>query len=94
MDRESLISQVREEYANITSNRAQQHFHQTSTEITLEAYYESLRDAVISEIGKGTFDNCRSGLEVVNKVAADKAILSDWETTRPDQNTTTKNGNE
>ena len=78
MNRESLISQVKEEYANIASNHAQQHFHQTTTEITPEAYYEGLLGAVITEIGKGTFDNCRSGSEVVNKVAADKTILSDW----------------
>ena len=78
MNRENLISQVKEEYANIASNHAQQHFHQTTTGITPEAYYGSLQDAVITEIGKGTFDNCRSGSEVVNKVAADKTILSDW----------------
>ena len=78
MNRESLISQVKEEYASIASNHAQQHFHQTTTEISPEAYYENLLGAVITEIGKGTFDNCRSGSEVVNKVAADKTILSDW----------------
>ena len=78
MRREELISQVKEEYASIASNEAQQHFHQTTTEIAPEDYYEGLSGAVTVEIGKGTFDNCRSGLEVINKVAADKTILSDW----------------
>ena len=82
MDREVLISQVKEEYANIASNRAQQHFHKTTTEITPDAYYEGLLGTVIAEIGKGTFDNCHSGLEVFNKVAADKTILSNWRKSR------------
>ena len=76
--RENLISQVKEEYASIASNQAQQHFHLTTTGITPEAYYGTLLNAVITEIEKGTFDNCRSGSEVINKVAADKTILPDW----------------
>ncbi|MCL2840408.1 MAG: hypothetical protein FWE05_06505 [Defluviitaleaceae bacterium] len=78
MKRQTLINQVKEEYASIASHASQQHFHQTTTEITPEAYYENLLSAVISEIQKGTFDNCRSGSEVINKVAADKSILSEW----------------
>ena len=78
MNRENLVAQVKDEYASIASNEAQQHFHQTTTGITPEAYYRSLLGAVITEIEKGTFDNCRSGSEVVNKVAADKTILPDW----------------
>ena len=78
MNREELISQVKNEYANIASDASQQHFHQTITEVTPEAYYEGLLNSVIKEINNGTFDNCRSGSEIVNKVAADKSILSDW----------------
>jgi len=78
MNREELISQVKNEYANIASDASQQHFHQTTTEVTPEAYYEGLLNSVITEINNGTFDNCRSGSEIVNKVAADKSILSDW----------------
>jgi len=74
--RDELISQVREEYASIASNPAQQHFHLTTTGISPEAYYENLLNAVVSEIGNGTFDTCRSGSEIVNKVAADKSVLS------------------
>jgi len=78
MKRQELINQVKEEYAGIASIESQQHFHQTSSEITPEAYYEKLLGMVISEIQNGTFDNCRSGREIINKVAADKTILSEW----------------
>ncbi|MCL2827482.1 MAG: hypothetical protein FWD99_01955 [Oscillospiraceae bacterium] len=78
MKREELIAQVKEEYANIASAASQQHFHKTTTEITPEGYYENLLNAVITEIGNGTFDTCHSGSEIVNKVAADKSILSHW----------------
>ena len=77
--RQDLIDQVKEEYAGIASQESQQHFHQTTSGITPEAYYETLLSAVISEILEGTFDNCRSGSEIVNKVAADKSILSEWQ---------------
>jgi len=76
MKREDLIAQVKKEYANIASSESQQHFNQTTTELTSEAYYEDLLGKVITEIENGTFDSCRSGAEIVNKVAADKSILS------------------
>ena len=76
--RQNLIDQVKEEYQNIANASSQQHFHQTGTDFTPEGYYEKLLDCVIDEIQKGTFDNCRSGTEIVNKVAANKEILSDW----------------
>ena len=75
--RQSLINQVKEKYANIASHESQQHFHKTTTEITPEAHYEKLLGAVITEIENGTFDSCRSGSEIINKVAVDKTILSD-----------------
>ena len=76
--RQNLIEEVKEEYANIASAASQQHFHQTTNTITPEGYYEKLLGSVISEIQSGTFDNCRSGTEIVNKVAANKEVLSDW----------------
>ncbi len=78
MKRDELIEQVKNEYASIASSKSQQHFDKTCTDITPEAYYEKLLNAVLQEISKGTFDNCRSGIEIVNKVAADKSILSEW----------------
>lgn len=78
MKRDELIRQVKDIYAGIASAESQNHFHQTTTEITAEAYYEKLLQAVINEISRGTFDNVRSADEIINKVAADKSILSEW----------------
>jgi hypothetical protein len=78
MNRDKLISQVKDEYARIASSESQQHFHQTTTEITPEAYYENLLGKAISEINRGTFDNFKSGKEIVNAIANDKSWLSDW----------------
>ena len=78
MKREELISQVREEYASIAASDSQRHFHQTSQNLTPEIYYDNLLEAVITEINNGKFDNCRSGSEIVNKVAADKSLLPEW----------------
>jgi len=78
MTRDKLIDQVKNEYARIASSESQQHFHQTTTEVTPESYYENLLSKVINEIDKGTFDNFKSGEEVVTAVANDKTWLSDW----------------
>lgn len=78
MNRDKLIAQVKNEYARIASSESQQHFHQTTTEITPEAYYENLLSNVITEINKGTFDNFKSGEEVVTAIANDKTWLSGW----------------
>lgn len=78
MNREKLIAQVKNEYARIASSESQQHFHQTTTEITPEAYYENLLSECISEINKGTFDDFKSGKEIVTAIANDKSWLSGW----------------
>ena len=82
--RQEFIDQVKEEYANIASAASQQHFHQTTTGLTPEGYYEKLLHSVITEIEAGSFDNCRSGSEIINKVAADKSILPGWDPRPPD----------
>lgn len=79
MKRQELIRQVMEEYSNISNDGSQQHFHQTSTGISPQQYYAKLQNAVINEINKGKFDNCQSGREIINKVAADKSLISDWQ---------------
>lgn len=76
MDRDTLINQVKDEYSRIASSESQQHFDQTTTEITPEAYYEKLLGRVISEITKGTFDEFKSGEEIVNAVANDKSWIT------------------
>jgi hypothetical protein len=76
--REELAAQVREEYSNIMASDSQQHFHLTATNMTPEAYYGHLQNLVIAEIHNGRFDTCRSGSEIINKVAADKSVLPNW----------------
>lgn len=78
MNRDKLIDQVKYEYARIASSESQQHFHQTTTDMTPEAYYENLLGKAISEINKGTFDDFKSGEEIVTAIANDKTWLSDW----------------
>lgn len=79
MKRDEMIQQVKEKYAGIASAEGQQHFHDTTTGVTPEAYYEKLLQSVINEISRGTFDNVRSADEIINKVAVDKSILSNWQ---------------
>ncbi|WMC93467.1 hypothetical protein [Kineothrix sp. MB12-C1] len=78
MNRDKLIAQVKNEYARIASSESQQHFHQTTTELTPEAYYENLLSKAISEINNGTFDDFKSGEDVVTAIANDKTWLSGW----------------
>lgn len=78
MKRDELIEQVKEHYADIAFNKKQQHFYQTTSDITAKQYYAQLEQAVISEIKKGKFDNARSGQEIVGAVAADKTLLTQW----------------
>jgi len=79
MNRDKLINQVKNEYARIASMDSQQHFHQTTTDVTPEAYYEKLLGKAIDEINNGTFDDFKSGIDVVNAIANDKSWLSDWQ---------------
>ncbi|GAA4654079.1 hypothetical protein GCM10023142_12170 [Anaerocolumna aminovalerica] len=78
MNRDKLIEEIKNEYARIASSESQQHFHQTTTDLTPEAYYEKLLSKAINEINKGTFDNFKSGEEVVTAIANDKTWISDW----------------
>ena len=78
MNRDKLIAQVKNKYAQIASSESQQHFVQTTTDLTPEAYYENLLGKAISEINRGTFDDFKSGEEIVTAIANDKTWLSDW----------------
>ncbi len=83
MEREHLIAEVKREYERLASDESQQHFWQTTDRIAPDAYYENVLGMVIDEIGDGTFDSFRSGLEVVEAVANDKArCLSQWDERR------------
>lgn len=79
MNRDKLISEVKEHYAILASDESQQHFSQTTTNLTPEAYYEKLLGMVIKEIEAGTFDSFHSGQEIINAVANDKKKwIPDW----------------
>ena len=79
MNREKLIAQVKNEYARLADEESQQHFTQTTNDITAESYYSNLLDMVEKEISAGTFDNFHSGKEIVEAVANNKRKwLSQW----------------
>jgi hypothetical protein len=79
MNRDKLIAQVKNEYARLAEDEGQQHFTQTTTDMTADKYYGNLLNMVEREITAGTFDNFHSGQEVVEAVANDKhKWLSQW----------------
>lgn len=78
--RKILIAEVKDQYASLASHETQQHFNQTTTDITPEAYYENLLGMVLGEIEEGTFDNFQSGKAIVDAVSKDKQKwLSGWD---------------
>jgi len=79
MNRDKLITQVKNEYSRLADEESQQHFTQTTSNITAEDYYGNLLSLVEKEISEGTFDSFHSGLEIVEAVANDKhKWLSQW----------------
>ncbi len=79
MNRDKLIAQVKNEYSRLADDESQQHFSQTTTNITAGDYYGNLLSMVEKEIAAGTFDNFHSGQEIVDAVANDKhKWLSQW----------------
>jgi len=78
MNRDKLIDEIKNEYAKIAASESQEHFNQTTTDMTPEAYYENILDKALNEISKGTFDDFKSGEEIVTAIANDKTLLSDW----------------
>ncbi|SHM37743.1 hypothetical protein SAMN02746066_01759 [Anaerosporobacter mobilis DSM 15930] len=76
MDREKLIDQVKDEYARIASSASQENHIQSTTKLTPEAYYEKLLSKAIDEINQGTFDDFKSGEQIVSAIANDKTLIS------------------
>ena len=72
MNRDKLIAQVKNEYSRLADEASQQHFSQTTSDITADDYYGNILSMVEKEISAGTFDNFHSGLEIVEAVANDK----------------------
>lgn len=79
MNHDELISEVKNEYSRLADQESQQHFTQTTSDITAEDYYGNLLNMVEQEISKGTFDSFNSGIAIVEAVAKDKRRwLSQW----------------
>lgn len=78
MNRDKLINQIKDEYERIASAESQEDSIQSTTDLSPEAYYEKLLSKVFDEINKGTFDDFKSGEEVVSAIANDKSLLSGW----------------
>ncbi|MFB0919834.1 MAG: hypothetical protein QMB62_02975 [Oscillospiraceae bacterium] len=79
MSREKLLAQVKNEYARLADESSQQHFSQTTSDMTADDYYGNLLSFVEKEISAGTFDSFHSGREIVEAVANDKRRwLKDW----------------
>ena len=83
MNRDKLIAEVKSEYSRLAGEESQQHFTQTTSEITADDYYGNLLNMVEQEISAGTFDHFHSGLEIVEAVANNKRKwLSQWKKDR------------
>ncbi len=79
MNRDKLTAEVKNEYSRLADEESQQHFTQTTSNISTDDYYGNLLNMVEQEISKGTFDRFHSGLEIVEAVANDKRKwLSQW----------------
>lgn len=73
MDRDTLIQQVKREYARLTEIESRAHItDQTYSGMSPEAYYERTLEKAIREISAGKYDDCISGLQVVDHIAKHK----------------------
>jgi hypothetical protein len=80
MNRNSLLSEVKNEYSRLADTESQQHMSQSTSKISAEKYYEKLLNAVEQEMEQGTFDQFHSGIEIVEAVAnAKEKWLPNWE---------------
>lgn len=76
MDRQSLIQQVKNEYARLAQMGSRSHFIDQTTG-TATAYYEKALQRAISDISAGKFDDCASGHEVVERIANSRQLKAE-----------------
>lgn len=70
MDRELLIQQVKGEYARLAELESHGHITGPSySGVSPEAYYERTLEKAIRDISVGKYDDCISGLQVVERIA-------------------------
>jgi hypothetical protein len=75
LDRNALIQQVKEEYARLAQTETSSHFtNQSYSGMSPEAYYEKTLEKAIRDISAGKYDDCASGLEVVERIANRKHL--------------------
>lgn len=73
MNRDLLIQQVKREYARLAENASLEHItNQSYGDIPPETYYEQTLQKAIRGISSGKFDDCSSGLQVVERIANNK----------------------
>ncbi len=77
MNRDNLISQVKDEYARLTDMSTKENFTDvTDTDSNSYVYYEDLLQKVINGIQDGKFDDFSSGKEIVETVANNKTYYN------------------
>lgn len=73
MNRDLLIQQVKSEYARLAQLESREYItNQSYTPISPEAYYERALEKVIRDISAGKYDDCVSGLQIVERNANHK----------------------
>ncbi len=73
MDRDTLIQQVKSEYARLADLESRDHVIDLSYGgMTPAAYYERALEKAIDGISAGKYDDCISGNQVVEKIANSK----------------------
>lgn len=73
MNRDLLIQQVKSEYARLAQAESRDYItNQSYSPISPEAYYEKALEKVIRDISAGKYDDCVSGLQVVERNANHK----------------------
>ncbi len=73
MKRDLLIQQVKSEYERLAQFENSEHFTDLSYhKMSPEAYYERALEQAIRDISAGKYDDCISGIQVVERIANNK----------------------
>ncbi len=76
MDRDLLIQQVKDEYARLADLESRENITARAYSGMLpEAYYEKALEKAIRDIYAGKYDDCISGLQVVESIANHKTKI-------------------
>lgn len=73
MDRNILIQQVKSEYARLAELASRGHITDRDySNMQPEAYYEQALEKAIRDVSAGKYDDCISGLQIVERIANHK----------------------